>query len=342
MPPPPHISTDLAIVGAGPAGLFATCYAGLRGLDVTVLDSLPEIGGQIAALYPEKLIHDVAGTPAVKGRDLVEALAIQAQSAAPRYLLGDAVEGLSVSRANDGQATGVSLTTAGGSAVHAGAVLLTAGVGSFSPRPLATAHDWHGRGLMYFVPEPQRLAGADVVIVGGGDSAVDWALTLEPVARSVVLVHRRDTFRAHAHTVGLLKSSRVEVITPAEITAVHGDTHVEHVEITGLAGEGARGRSATHIVAALGFSARLGPIRQWGLDIAANRHIRVDTRMATSLDRVFAAGDITDYRGKVRLIAVGFGEAATAVNNIAALLDPQAPVFPGHSTDLAPTTTATG
>lgn len=173
-----------------------------------------------------------------------------------------------------------------------------------------------------------------MVIVGGGDSAVDWALTLEPIARSVVLVHRRDSFRAQARSLDLLRASRAEIVTGAEISDVLGDRHIESVEMRNTADSSTTRRPARYVIAALGFSASLGPIREWGLDIAGNRHIRVDTRMCTGVDRVFAAGDITEYPGKVRLIAVGFGEAATAVNNIAAQLDDTAGVFPGHSTDL--------
>lgn len=334
MTSPTTVSTDIAVIGAGPAGLFATCYAGFRGLDVTVLDSLSEVGGQVAALYPEKFIHDIAGLPAVKGRDLVQSLAAQAETAKPRYLLGDPVRDLTVLKDSDGTATRVRLSTTGGALVEAGAVLITGGVGGFTPRSLLAAAGWEGRGLLHFVREPEQLAGTDVVVVGGGDSAVDWALTLEPLARSVALVHRRDAFRAHAHSLELLRSSRVELFTGAEISAVHGSAHIEEVRIRHVADGSVTRRPARHLVAALGFSAALGPIRRWGLDIAGNRHIRVDTRMATTVDRVFAAGDITDYPGKVRLIAVGFGEAATAVNNIAAELDPASGVFPGHSTDL--------
>jgi thioredoxin reductase len=334
MTSPTTVTTDLAVVGAGPAGLFATCYAGFRGLDVTVLDSLPEVGGQVAALYPEKYIHDIAGLPAVKGRDLVQSLAAQAETANPRYLLGYPVQDLTVLKDGDRTATGVRLSTADGSVVEAGAVVITGGVGGFTPRPLPAAAGWEGRGLLHFVREPEQLAGPDFVIVGGGDSAVDWALTMEPLARTVTLVHRRDTFRAHAHSLELLRASRVELLTGAEVSSVHGSAHIEEVHIRHITDGSVTRRPARHLVAALGFSAALGPIRRWGLDIAGNRHIRVDTRMATNVDRVFAAGDITDYPGKVRLIAVGFGEAATAVNNIAAELDPASGVFPGHSTDI--------
>lgn len=318
------VDTDLLVIGAGPTGLFATYYAGFRGLRVAVVDSLPELGGQITAMYPEKQILDVAGFPSVKGRELVEGLVAQASTAEPTYLLDRTAATLE--QDDDGVTVGLS----DGTTVRAKAVLITAGIGKFSPRPLPAGEGWLGRGLEFFVPSFQPYAGKDVVIVGGGDSAFDWALHLEPVAGSVTLVHRRDAFRAHARTVEAVRASRVEIVTKAEVSAIHGNGTVESVEIT-VDGETST-RPAQAIVAALGFVADLGPIQQWGIEVQ-KRHVVVDPSMRTNLSRVFAAGDITEYAGKVRLIAVGFGEAATAVNNAAVVVDPSAHVFPGHSSE---------
>jgi thioredoxin reductase (NADPH) len=214
--------------------------------------------------------------------------------------------------------------------VTAKAVLITAGIGKFSPRPLPAGEGWLGRGLEFFVPSFAPYAGKDVVVVGGGDSAFDWALHLEPVARSVALVHRRDAFRAHQRTVEQARASSVEIITRAEVSALRGNGTVEEVDIT-VDGETTT-RPAQAVVAALGFIADLGPLQQWGIEVE-KRHVVVDSAMRTSVERVFAAGDITEYPGKVRLIAVGFGEAATAVNNAAVAIDPSAHVFPGHSSE---------
>ncbi|WP_372728336.1 NAD(P)/FAD-dependent oxidoreductase [Nocardioides sp.] len=319
---------DLLIIGAGPTGLYAAYYAGFRGLRVAIVDSLPELGGQITAMYPEKQILDVAGFPTVKGRELVAGLVAQAATAKPDYHLDRTATTL---RHEDdvvvvGLDDGTEITTR--------TVLITAGIGKFSPRPLPAGDGWLGRGLEFFVPSFAPYAGKDVVIVGGGDSAFDWALHLEPVAKSVTLVHRRDTFRAHQRTVQTVQESATEIITRAEVTALHGgsgpDGHLESVEIT-VGGE-ASTRPAQAVVAALGFVADLGPLQQWGIDVL-KRHVVVDSAMRTSLPRVFAAGDITEYPGKVRLIAVGFGEAATAVNNAAVVIDPSAHVFPGHSSE---------
>jgi thioredoxin reductase (NADPH) len=318
------LKTDLLIIGAGPTGLYAAYYAGFRGLAVAVVDSLPELGGQITAMYPEKQILDVAGFPSVKGRDLVEGLVDQAGTAEPEYLLGRTATTL-VER-DDGVVVGLD----DGAEIEAAAVLITAGIGKFSPRALPAGDGWQGRGLEFFVPSFVPYAGKDVVIVGGGDSAFDWALHLEPVARSVTLVHRRDAFRAHQRTVDAVQALPVEILTRAEVTALSGDPILESVEID------VDGRVVTRpcqaLVAALGFLADLGPLQHWGIEVE-KRHVVVDPSMRTSLARVFAAGDITEYPGKVRLIAVGFGEAATAVNNAAVAIDPSAHVFPGHSSE---------
>ncbi|GAA1147496.1 NAD(P)/FAD-dependent oxidoreductase [Nocardioides aquiterrae] len=316
--------TDLLIVGAGPTGLFATYYAGFRGMRVAVVDSLPELGGQITAMYPEKQILDVAGFPSVKGRDLVEGLVEQAGTAHPAYFLDRTASTLTED--DDGVTVGLD----DGTAIRAKAVLITAGIGKFSPRPLPAGDGWLGRGLEFFVPSFAPYAGKDVVIVGGGDSAFDWALHLEPVARSVTVVHRRDAFRAHQRTVDAVRASSVEIVTKAEVSALKGNGVLESVDIT-VDGETVT-RPAQAVVAALGFVADLGPLQQWGIEVE-KRHVVVDSSMRTNLPRVFAAGDVTEYPGKVRLIAVGFGEAATAVNNAAVVIDPSAHVFPGHSSE---------
>jgi thioredoxin reductase (NADPH) len=321
------IPVDLLIVGAGPSGLYAAYYAGFRGFSVAILDSLEEPGGQLAALYPEKLLYDVAGFPAVRGRDLVANLLEQAAPFEPTYLLGHRAETLA---RVDGRMT---VTSTPGAVVDAKAVLITSGLGTFSPRPLPGGSRWEHRGLRYFVPRLDELSGQDVVIVGGGDSALDWALNLEPLAKSITLVHRRDTFRAHAHSVQQLMSSSCRVLTRAQVSEIVGDD-------SGLTGVDVVFDDGTHelleargVVAALGFTAELGPIADWGLALV-NRHIVVDTAMQTNLPGIFAAGDVTEYHGKVRLISVGFGEAATAVNNAAPVIDPTLKTFPGHSSDL--------
>jgi thioredoxin reductase (NADPH) len=316
---------DVAIVGAGPTGLYAAYYAGFRGLSTALIDALPEPGGQVTAMYPEKMIYDVAGFPAIRGRDLVANLVEQAAAFSPRYLLGQRAEELSY--VDDKPM----LALSDGSTLACGAIIITGGLGSFTARPLPAGVEFPGDGLVYFVPHLDDLAGHHVIIVGGGDSAFDWALSLHPVAKSVTLVHRRDKFRAHAGTVARVQALPIEIIVNAELTRIFGDGRVAGAEVVVRGGQ-PRELPADTVVAALGFTADLGPLVNWGLTLD-KRHIVVDTTMATNQPRIFAAGDITEYPGKVRLIAVGFGEAATAVNNAAIVIDPAAHLFPGHSSD---------
>lgn len=331
------VEIDILIVGAGPTGLYGAYYAGARGLSVGVADSLSQLGGQVTAMYPEKQIYDVAGLPAVSGRELVRGLVAQATQYEPTYLLGqeaqtlDSVEGPLLADGSAGPPRHV-VTTSTGTRISCGAVIVTGGIGTFTPRPLPAGEDFLGRGLEYFVPDSTSYAGKDVVIVGGGDSAIDWCLMLEPIAASVTLVHRREAFRAHAASVEQVREIGVRIITNAEVAALEGGDGIEKARIQVKGGE-AHTLSCERVVAALGFTANLGPLREWGMELHDNRHIVVDTAMRTNIPGLFAAGDITDYEGKVRLISVGFGEVATAVNNAAVHLDPDAQLFPGHSTD---------
>jgi ferredoxin/flavodoxin---NADP+ reductase len=327
-------SVDVLIVGAGPVGLYGAYYAGVRGLCTAVIDSLPELGGQITAMYPDKQIFDIAGYPAVKGRDLVNALAQQAAAADPRYLLGQEARELTTDSTG-----GHTVTTNSGDEIRCRAIVVTSGIGTFTPRKLPAGEEYLGRGLEYFVPDPVAYTGADIVIVGGGDSALDWALMLDEIAASVTVVHRRKAFRAHAATVGQVKRSAVDLITDAELIALGGIGAVAHADIAIRGSDDIRRLPCQKVVAALGFIANLGPLRAWGIELRDNRHIIVDSAMRTRRPGVFAAGDIVDYDGKVRLITVGFGEVATAVNNAAVHVDPNAQLFPGHSTDEQPAPT---
>ncbi len=319
------LEVDLSIIGAGPAGLYAAYYAGFRGLSTALIDSLPEPGGQVAALYPEKLIFDVAGFPAVKGQELIERCVEQAAPYEPRYLLGNRAEDLTPH--DDGSFT---IRTHRDVEIHTKAVLITGGIGTFTPRPLPDAEAYEGQGLVYFVRELETMRDREVLIVGGGDSACDWALNLEGIARSITLIHRRDRFRAHEDSVSKLMASSVRVMTFTEVARIEGHDVVERVTVFDNRSEEREILEINKVVAALGFKSDLGPLKSWDVKIDG-RHVLVDTRMATNIPGVFAAGDITEYEGKVRLISVGFGEAATAVNNAAVHIDPDARVFPGHS-----------
>ena len=327
------VDVDLLIVGAGPVGLFGAYYAGVRGLRTAVVDSLSQVGGQVSAMYPEKQIFDIAGFPSVSGRTLISNLVEQAARYEPTYLLGQEAQRLDRVSQGDGRPDLLVVRTSAGTEITARAVVITGGIGTFTPRKLPAGEEFLGRGLEYFVPSSAEYAGKDVVVVGGGDSAVDWALMLHPIARSVTLVHRREQFRAHHGSVEQLKVSPVEVITNAQVTAATGNGRLERIEVAVAGQEGSRALPCDKLVAALGFTANLGPLREWGIELHDNRHLVVDSAMRTTVPGIFSAGDITDYDGKVRLIAVGFGEVATAVNNAAVHIDPDAQLFPGHSTD---------
>ena len=316
---------DILIIGAGPSGLYAAYYAGFRGWSVVIMDALPEAGGQITAMYPEKDIFDVAGYTSVKGRVLVENLVASAAPYDPTYILGEQAMTLEVS---EGVATVV--TGSHGTTVTAKAVIVTGGIGSFTPRSLPADDGWEGKGLVYFVPTLADHAGKDIVIVGGGDSAFDWAYALAPSARSVALVHRREQFRAHGSMIDAVRALGVSLYTSSEVSAIRGDETVSEVEITHKETGEVTVLPAQTVVASLGFVANIGPIATWGLELT-KRHIVVDTAMRTNLPGVFGAGDIVTYPGKVPLISVGFGEAALAVNNAAPIVEPGMGIFPGHS-----------
>ena len=332
---PMSIDTDVLIIGAGPSGLFASYYAGLRGLSVVLLDSLAEAGGQLMALYPDKPIYDVAGHPEITGSALVASLITQAELAGPTWVLGEqSVElfsELSTAETHDGQRRRHVVITDTGRRISADGVVIAGGVGSFRPRRLATADAYVDRGVNYTVRDIASYRDVDVVIVGGGDSAVDWANMLCPVARSVTLIHRRKSLAAHHMSVKQLHESNARVMLNSEVVAAHGHEWLEAVSVRNGAVHEAIKTQA--LIPALGHIANLGPLLAWGLAVEG-RQIVVDSSMATNLPGVYAIGDVTTYPGKVRIMAVGFGEAATAINNLAAELDPSQPVFPGHSTEL--------
>jgi thioredoxin reductase len=330
--PTSPIRTDVGIVGCGPAGLFAAYYAGLRNLSTTLVDSLPQPGGQVAALYPHKVIYDVAAHPAISGQGLVDALLAQVEPMPAQMLHGHTVTDL-----RPAQAGGWRLLTDNGTAVECQAVVVSAGAGSSTPRRLACADGHLDRGVFYTTVAPEQARGRDVVVVGGGDSAFDCALSLVGVARSVTLVHRSARFKAHERTVAELCASSVELVTRAEVVACHGEPALERVTLRAAGDGGETSRPASLLVVALGTVTRPDPMREWGLVMDGNK-IRVGPDMQTSMPGVFAIGDVSTYRGKVPLIVTGFGEAATAVNNAAVRIRPDEELDPGHSSDRPPTT----
>lgn len=320
---------DIAIIGAGPTGLFAAYYGGFRGLRVKLIDSMPELGGQITALYPEKFIYDVAGFPRVLGKELVRNLIDQALQYRPAVCLNEQVQELHL----EGDRR-IRLVT-DRQEHHARAVLITAGIGSFTPRKLPAPElaRFEGKGLAYFVRSVEEYRDLDLLVIGGGDSAVDWCLNLDGITRSTTLIHRRDRFRAYEDSVKKLYDSSVRVRTFHELKALLGADRVEGAVIYDNRSKAEETLPVSAVLACLGFHSNLGPLRSLGLDLEQDA-IRVTTRGETSLPGVYAAGDIAAYPGKVKLIATGFGEAATAINNAAAYINPALKVFPGHSSTL--------
>lgn len=327
--PDTTIDTDVLIVGAGPTGLYGAYYAGFRGLRTVVVDVLPQVGGQVMALYPEKQIHDVAALPSIRGRDFVAGLAEQAAAFGPTYLLGR--QAVSLAPHDDGAV----VTLDDATVIRARAVVVTAGIGTPKPRPLGVGAEWLDVAMSYFVIDPEAHRDQDVVVVGGGDSALDWADALGQIARSVTLVHRRANFRGHAATLTRVRANpTTSIVTDSEVTTFEGDLAAGRLEKVTLAHADGSEQviAADHVIAALGFISDIGPLREWGLELRG-RSIEVDRAMRTNLSRVYAAGDVADYDGKVKLMSVGFGEVALAMNHVAVDLDPDLTLFPGHSTD---------
>ncbi|MGZ9585334.1 NAD(P)/FAD-dependent oxidoreductase [Paenibacillus marinisediminis] len=320
---------DILIIGGGPAGMFAAFYGGMRQASVRLIESMPQLGGQLSALYPEKHIYDVAGFPKVTAQELVNNLSRQMELFQSEIHLEEKV--LNVKKLDERL---FEVTTDKG-VHHSRAVIITAGVGAFEPRRLETpgAAKFEKANLHYFINDLQQFKGQKVLITGGGDSAVDWALMLEPIAEQVTLIHRRDKFRAHEHSVELLMNSKVQVITPTEITQLHGEDRINRVTITDVKTSETRDIEIDALIVNFGFVSSLGPIAEWGLNIEGNS-IVVDPRMETNIPGIFAAGDVTTYPGKVKLIAVGFGEAPTAINNAKVYIDPNARLSPGHSSNM--------
>lgn len=323
---------DTTIIGAGPSGLFAAYYAGMRQMSTKIVDGLEEIGGQLTALYPEKFIYDVPGFPKILAKDLVAMSAEQGLQYGAEPILGQKITQLE--RREDGIWV---LTAEKGQTHLSHTVVITAGAGSFSPRklPLEGQDAWEGKGIHYFVKSPGIFTGKNVLIVGGGDSALDWALMLEEIAESVVLIHRRDRFRGHEESVNKLMASSVEVCLFWEVGAIEGQDHVERVEIYNNKTQERRWLGVSEIILSLGFHADLGPIRTWGLEMQGGS-IKVNSRMETNLPGVYAAGDVVTFDGKLKLIATGTGEAAIAVNHAKTFIDPSSRAFPGHSSEMSP------
>jgi ferredoxin/flavodoxin---NADP+ reductase len=323
---------DLTIIGAGPSGLFAAFYAGLRQMKTKVIDALEEPGGQVAVLYPEKYIFDVPGFTKILAKDLVKNLVEQAFQYNPTVVLGERVTTLH-------RSNGVlELGTDKGTMHYSKAVLIAAGVGAFSPNRLEAqgAADYEGKGVYYFVKDKSIFKGKKLLIVGGGDSAVDWALNIKDIASKITLVHRRDVFRAHEGSVAALMKSDVDVKLFYEVRKVVGDgTKPSQAVVFDNRSQAETTLDVDAILVNIGFRADLGPIKDWGLQIDG-REIRINGKMETNMPGVYVAGDIAGPLDgvKLNLIATGYAQAALAVNVAKAYVDPTSKIFPGHSSEM--------
>ncbi len=326
-----QIVYDITIIGGGPTGLFTAFYGGMRQATVKLIESLPQLGGQLSALYPEKYIYDVAGFPKVRAQQLVNNLKEQMATFNQTVCLEQSVEKI------EKQTNGTFKLTTNKEVHFSKTIIITAGNGAFQPRRLELENSSHyeGKNLYYFIDDLQQFAGQKVVVFGGGDSAVDWALMLEPIADKVTIVHRRDKFRAHEHSVQNLQHSKVEVKTPYIpsdlLSNSNGD--IAQVVLKNVNDKTKETIEVDAVICNYGFVSSLGPIKEWGLEISKNS-IVVNSKMETSIPGIYAAGDICTYEGKVKLIACGFGEAPTAVNNAKTFIDPKAKAQPLHSSSM--------
>jgi len=325
------MKTDVAIIGAGPAGLFAVFQCGMLGLSCQVMDALPEIGGQCTALYPEKPIYDIPGYPRILAGELIAQLEEQAAPFKPVFHMGTQITGL------DRNGHRFVLKNAGGVVIDAGAVIIAGGAGAFGPNkpPLPGIEQFEGKSVFYMVRKAADFAGKRVVIAGGGDSAVDWALSLAETAK-VSVIHRRDQFRAAPGNVETLKAlaaaGKIELVIPYQLKALEGaDGVLSAVQVATLEGD-VKTIPADAMLAFYGLAAKLGAMAEWGLTIKGN-HILIDSATgATGVPGVFAVGDIATYPNKLKLIMTGFAESAGASHAAYKHLNPGKEIHMEYST----------
>ena len=329
-----HPITDITIIGGGPTGLFASFYSGMRGATAQIVDALPQLGGQLTALYPEKYIFDVAGFTKVLAKDLVKELVEQASQFKLNAHLNQNVTAL---EQEDDHLVLVTETDR----FPTRAIVIAAGIGAFSPRrlPQACAEPWYGRGIFDRVSNPEDFRGQRIVIIGGGDSAFDWAQQLRERAKAVTLVHRSDKYRAHGATiadvVAAAGNGRTTLLPFHELLDVRSEGEkLVGITIREVKTNATQDLDADAVLPMLGFHSDIGALAEWGLNCEKDE-IVVNSMMETGRPGIYAAGDITTYPGKLKLIATGFGEAATAVNQAVHWIYPEKKVNPGHSSNMA-------
>jgi thioredoxin reductase len=329
---------DITFIGAGPTGLYGAFYAGLREMSVKVIDTLPHPGGQLTVLYPDKKIYDVPGFPVIRAKDLVAHLVEQLSQWNPSMALGEHALNLLREPLPGGETDEECWVIQTDKARHfTHTVVVSAGIGAFRPVKLEneSVDRWQGKGVEYLIKHPEDYRGKRVLVIGGGDSAVDWALALEPLAEHVTLIHRRAGFRAHDSSVNALLESSVDVLVFYELRELQGDTHLERAVIFDNRTQEEMTLEIDAALLALGFKADLGPIREWGIETVGRRYLKVNNKMETNLPGVFAAGDVALQEGldPLNLIVIGFGQVTVAVNYAYTVIKPGGKVFPGHSSE---------
>ena len=303
------IKTDIIIIGAGPTGLFAVFEAGLLKLKCHLIDSLPQPGGQCAEIYPKKPIYDIPSRPEILAGDLVDQLMTQIQPFKPGFTLGETAQ--EIHKERDGSFV---VTTDKGTQHQAQVVAIAGGLGTFEPRKpdLANLILWEDKGVDYIIREPEKYRNKNVLIAGGGDSALDWTIVLAELAQSVTLVHRRNQFRGALDSVqkvqALKDQNKIQLITPAEVIALDGDRHLTNVTLK--VEETLVNQAVDYFIPLFGLTPKLGPIANWGLEIEKNA-IKVDNSLdyQTNIPGIYAIGDVNIYPGKLKLILCGFHEA---------------------------------
>jgi len=306
------ISTDIAIVGAGPVGLFAIFEAGLLKMRCHLIDYLPQIGGQLSEIYPKKPIYDIPGYPSVLAQELVDNLLKQAEPFKPGFTLGERIESLE----KRGEADFI-ITTNMGTQINSKVVVIAAGLGCFEPRkPEVSGLDRfeNGKGINYMILDPEKYRNQKMVIAGGGDSALDWTIFLSEVCSELTLVHRSESFRGAPDSVSkvmeLAESGKIKLLLNSAIVSVDGGDQLSAVAVTNLKSKETTTVAADHLIPLFGLSPKLGPIEQWGLNLDKNA-IEVNTEdYSTNIPGIYAIGDINTYTNKLKLILCGFHEAA--------------------------------
>ncbi len=304
------ITTDICIIGAGPVGLFTVFEAGLLKMRCHLIDALPQVGGQLSEIYPQKPIYDIPGYPEVKAQELVDNLMKQIEPFNPTFSLGERVDHLT--KQEDGSFV---ITTSDKTKVHAKVIAIAGGLGCFEPRKpvLENLENFEGKGITYMVKDPEMFRDKKVILAGGGDSALDWTIYLSEVAKKVTLVHRNETFRgapdSAAKVFDLANNGKIDLILSSNLTALSGNGHLQSVTMKNKAKEELV-VDTDYLIPLFGLSPKLGPIADWGLNIDKNA-IEVDTTdYSTNVERIYAVGDINTYENKLKLILCGFHEAA--------------------------------